>query len=853
MHRLLVTLVAIGLVVFPARAESFHVVVGAQASPVEQKAAGLLLDRLADAHVTAELSQELPQSGLAILLGTPERHDLLKGQLKQAHVALPTTLDPGGEGYVLKMRRDGDLRVVLAAGVDERGVLYAVGGILRALQQTEAGAAFPDTLEERTAPAFKMRGLLAWQGATIRELTHGRKWTEAEWERNVLNYALAGANTFEAGGSEMPQRDVAAFFKSWGLDTLIHIPANAGSGPPGWQAIEAIGRPGYLCPSVPEARQALLDAADAYWKNAPDYDYVRYVSGDGGGCECDKCRPYGAVYIRLVHDFAAIARKYHPNIKVFASNQKLDNDGDQAIFDFLRQSDEPWLQGFCMGPGSNAMGWMPGRRQDHRMDLFDHPGFGPWSRYPQEVVHQLPPQVDLVMFTDCTHWVYSEFGLMDHELIPDRNHDLPPHWGNWLYAQKPDPALVMVYDRRSFHARPRSYYRAFQEMMPFAVGDVAYSEGHHDHFNQWMWQRLLWDPHRTVEDVVREYAEVHFGAHAAGSMAKAIFQLEQNLMTPVADNAGIDRLYGLVQQAGTEISAEQMETNYLWRQYMQKAALDKYIQLRVLAQQARQKNVEEALRAALGNGGLSEVLAQVKAELGADIESQRMKELRVEAARWGEESDRIYGVRSEGLFNLDQDFIGLGWMAQQVERALVLPEAERAAAIRAAVNYEDPGPGGFYDDPGAPGRAPHLVAGYAFGETGFANSNRVSQRNMAFTTDEAAGVAFEYEGLDPKASYRVKLTLVRPSYLPRYAPFQPQKTESIYANDVCLAKDLELPLEKAEFFEFDIPPAATKDGTLRLWFQKSEGVGEGTNPQLTLWRDTGGWGTLCSEVWLMKK
>lgn len=854
MRRLtLLGMLAAGVFAAAAHGESVRVVVGDQASPLEQNVAGLLLARLGEAHVAAEPSREMPRTGMAIVLGTPDRHAILKEQLKQARIPLPTALDPGGEGYVLKMCRNGGVRTLLAAGVDERGVLYAVGGILRALQKTEQGADFPGNLEERTAPAFKVRGLLAWQGATIRELTGGRKWTEAEWERNVLNYALAGANTFEMGGSEEGTQTAFAFFKSWGLDVLIHVPANAGSGPPEWQATEAIGRPGYLCPSIPEARQALLDAAETYWKNTPDYDYVRFVSGDGGGCECDRCRPYGAVYIRLVQDLAAIARKYHPKIQVFASNQKLDNAGDQAIFDFLRKSETPWLQAFCMGPGSNAMGWMPGRRQDHRMDLFDHPGFGPWSRYPQEILHQLPPEVGLVMFTDCTHWVYSEFGLMDHELIPDRRHDLPPHWGEWLYRQKPDPALVMVFDRRTFHARPRSYYRAFQEMMPFAMGDVAYSEGHHDHFNQWMWQRLLWNPHRTVEELVREYARLHFGARASEIMSSAIFQLEQNLMTPIEHNAGIDQFYDLVKKAGASMSTEEMERDYLWRQYMQKAALDRYIRLRLCAQLARQKDVERALKAALDKNGLSETLTTVQAELDRDIESETMKGLRAEATRLGEESDRIYGVRSEGLFNLDQDFIGLGWLTQQVDRALALPEAERSAVIRAAVYYEDPGPGGFYDDPGAPGRAPHLVAGQAFGETGFAHSNRVSQRNMAFTTDEKDGVAFEYAGLDPKAAYRVRLTLVRPSYLPRYAAFQPQRTESIYADDVCLAKDLELPLEQAEFFEFDVPPSATRDGALRLWFQKSEGVGEGTNPERTVWRNTGGWGTLCSEVWLMRK
>jgi len=826
---------------------------GEQATSVERRAAELLVERLNEEGASVILGGNPSEARLAILLGTAERHALLKQQLDAARIPGPTVLDPGGEGYLLKAREMDGRPCIWAAGVDERGVLYAVGGLLRSLRKTDGSVDWPRDLDVRTAPAFKIRGLLAWQGATITQLTGARAWTLDEWKRNILNYVLAGANTFEAGSNLLDKQAEFDFFKSYGLEVLIHRPVNAGSGPKEWAATEAIGRPGYLCPSIPEARQALLDQADASWRSLPDYDYVRFVSGDGGGCECDRCRPYGAVYIKLVEDLAAIARKYHPKLQVFATNQKLDNAGDQAIFEALRRAEKPWLQAFCMGPGSNAMGWMPGRRQDHRMDLFDHPAFGPWSRYPQEVLRQLPPEVGLVMFTDCTHWVYSEFGLMDHELIPDRNHDLPPPWGGWLYRQKPDPALAMVYDRRTFHARPRSYYRAFQEMMPFAMGDVAYSEGHHDHLNQWMWQRLLWNPHRAVEDVVGEYAETFFGAEAAQGMAEAIFQLEQNLSAPLATNEGIDRFYAEVKEAGGRMPSAEFDRNYLWRQYMQKAALDKYLQLRLRAQLERQARAESRLKPALGGNGLTETLSEVQRALKEDIESTEMKRLREEAGRLGEESDRLYGVRSEGYFNLEKDFIGLGWFAEQVDRALAVQGSEQESLARAAVYYEDPGPGGFYDDPGAPGRAPHLTAGYAFGETNFDPSNRISQRNMAFTTDEAKGVTFEYRDLDPTAAYRVRVCLVRPGYLPRYASFQPQKTESIYADDVGLVKDLEVPLEKAEFFEFDIPRTATQDGLLRIWFQKSAGVGEGAPATVTIWRNTGGWGTLCSEIWLTKK
>ena len=115
------------------------------------------------------------------------------------------------------------------------------------------------------------------------------------------------------------------------------------------------------------------------------------------------------------------------------------------------------------------------------------------------------------------------------------------------------------------------------------------------------------------------------------------------------------------------------------------------------------------------------------------------------------------------------------------------------------------------------------------------------------------GVTFQYEQLDPQAQYRVRLSLVRPRYARRYAGRQHQTGESIYADNLPLAENLEPPEYRADFFEFDIPKAATSDGKLTLWLKKQPGIGEGLKSDVTIWRNTGGWGTLVSEVWLMKK
>ena len=824
-----------------------------ETSAIERRIVELLQARLTERGVTTAISDSATGDHLTIYLGMPQAHPSLAALCDVHRVPLPTPLDPGPEGYRVKITTHNGRAVMLAACMDERGLLYAVGEILRQAVRQDDGVAFPADLDARGVARFPMRGLIVHQGFTITELTGARDWTDAELERAVLEFAFAGANTFELG-MEPPDGKMFTFLKSYGLDAMIVPVANVGSGPDEWQAVEGIGRTGYLCPSIPEAREALLEQYERRFSSMAPFDYVHWKSGDGGGCECDLCDPYGEVFIALCEDLTTILHRYHPNTQVYVGNQKLDNAGDKAIFRYFQQQPRNWARGVVYGPGSNGMGWTPGRRQDHRLDLFEYAGFGQVDGYLREMLHQLPPQQSILLFTDLTHWVYSQYGLMDHEIIADNNYATPPPWDMWMYERRPDPAMHQVYNRRTFHARPRHYYEIFQHTMRYTVGDVAYSEGHHDHLNQWMWQRLLWEPHQSVEDVVASYCRCHFGPDAAAIMAEAIFQHEENLSTPIADNPGIDRFNALIQEAASVMPDVYMKDNYLWRQFAQKGLVDKYIQLRVRQQQTLYDAVVAMLDEGLQSGALMDVLSGAATQFMEDIETDAMRALKTEAHRLGEESDVIYGVRNEGLFNLEQDFLGLGWLEREVRRALEESDADaRHARVWRIVHYENPGEGGFYDDAGNPEKSPNLVYGWPYGDGIFSGANRPSQRRMAFTTDEEEGVAFAYDNLDPDAQYRVRLTLARPRYLPRFGIRQHQTSQSIYADDFLLAKNLELPEYESDFFEFVVPRQATADGKLRLWFKKQPGIGEGPRPEVIIWRNTGGWGTLVSEVWLMKE
>ncbi len=854
---LIVTAALSGLT-WVAHADTFSsvaIVTGEKATPVEHNVAQLLADRLRERGITEVRLTEQPsaeEKTLTLWLGVPERHAALAALLRDQRIAVPNATDPGAEGFLLK-RLAPPNGALVAAGVDERGVLYATGEILRQCVVREGACNLPPIIDIRTAPAFRLRGTEVSQGATITELTNSRRWTEDERRKVILDYALAGANAFGLGYGGPHAQEEFDFLTSYGLDTLISVGPNTGSGPPEWQAAEAIGRTGYLCLSVPEARQAILDRWEKTAQTMPDVTYIRFYSGDGGGCECERCAPYGKKYIEMCADIAAIISKYHPKTKFFATNQKIDNASDQAIFDYLNAEPRPWLTALAYGPGSNAMSWQPGRRQDHRMDLFDHPAFGPMDRYAREIVHQLPPSQTLVFFTDVTHWVYSEYGLVALNLGPDRDGNTPPHWGYEVYEQHPAPAMDQVYNRRTFHARPRAFYSIFQDTMRYGEGDLTYSEGHHDHFNQWMWQRLLWNPHVTLDEAIGEYTRTWFGPEVLALMAQALLLFEQNLSTPIAASPGIGQYYETVKKAGKLMPAEVMKTNYLWRQHMQRAALDKYIQARVNRQMQRQKEVEDIVEKILAGSNGDAALTEALRLLDSDIENDEMKAFKSEGDTLGQESDALFGVRNEGFFNLDQDFVGLGWLRRQVQRALDASPDKRAELLDRIVHYDDPGEGGFYDDAGDPTRSPHLVCGWPFSDNDVSGFNRASQRRMAYTRGEAQGVTFEYNGLDPNARYRVRMTLVRPSYAERYADRQPQKTESIYANGELLAKDVELPEWESDFFEYDIPDNLTHGGSLQLRFEKAAGVGEGVPSQVEIWRNTGGWGTLVSEVWLMKR
>ena len=103
-------------------------------------------------------------------------------------------------------------------------------------------------------------------------------------------------------------------------------------------------------------------------------------------------------------------------------------------------------------------------------------------------------------------------------------------------------------------------------------------------------------------------------------------------------------------------------------------------------------------------------------------------------------------MRNEGIYNLEHDFVGLGWLERQLQRARDAKSvSEKRELLGMIVAYEDPGPGGFYDNCGTSNPAPNVIAGYPYDhgqpyvQGMLSEGNRPSQCSMHYTQDESQG------------------------------------------------------------------------------------------------------------------
>ncbi|MBI4558250.1 MAG: hypothetical protein HY706_11770 [Candidatus Hydrogenedentes bacterium] len=822
--------------------KALAIVTGEQSTIPEVKAAEILQARiLKRSGVTVEIVREdvpnlqkvLKKAELVLVVGSRGHHRYLselmawldmrlpvlpnsdqihpEGFAVKSRYVSPRAVQPGFEDVPAKLRVFDGKNVIVVAGADERGTIYGVGWLLRAITFWPDALWFPGYIGNHSEkPAFPLRGgRPTGPGSRARQYGNLRPQTAEELQEVMEDLMLLGTNIFEGEPD---------YVHSYGMMTVFGRTANempAGF-PKEWSA-DGGRSPKYVCPSIPEARQALLDSFDKMFREMPDYDFFTTNSGDEGGCRCDRCMPWGDKYIRLVHDIADILHKYHPNTKVLATNQDLTNEGNQAIFDYLNSTDSSWLYAIRYGPGADEM--QEYIRGPVNPRWFEYEGFGPLGNYLKFMHHELPRATTIALYTDVTHWMQAQFAV--------------PH---------PDVALAAVYDRRSWNARPNNFHAVAQEILHYAVGDMHYSEGMHDDFNKWFWYRSLWDPNQDAEYVTKEYCRYWFGPQAQEEISQAIFLMEETLDRPVIDNPGIAKAVELLRSAGRRIPENLLKHDYRWRVILQKALTDRYLQLELQRGRELKDAAAQILRRIAKSKNPAADLTEALELLAQPLETAQMKAVMDEAKAVGEESNNIIGYREPACFLIEKlDLTEVGWWKKALQDALAT-ESERKMrnAAKMVLHYAEPGPGGYYDDLGWPEKSEHLVFGDTlWGFMPFPGPAKLSHYNLAYTFGTPGrGVSFVYDGLSPKAQYVVRVS-VGGHLDEEMSMLQGIKlAEGLEADGQVISDGFPIPMGDIALYEFDLPRAITKDGHVQIsMVPKSD--------RLAI--------TGLQEIWLMRK
>lgn len=90
-----------------------------------------------------------------------------------------------------------------------------------------------------------------------------------------------------------------------------------------------------VCPSVPEARKEMLRVRERMYAGLARLDYIVTQITDYGGCGCDMCAPYPKTYLRVLEEQSAVAKRYHPEVKIVASAMSASVDGMDMMRELL--------------------------------------------------------------------------------------------------------------------------------------------------------------------------------------------------------------------------------------------------------------------------------------------------------------------------------------------------------------------------------------------------------------------------------------------------------------------------------------------------------------------------------------
>ncbi len=700
---------------------------------------------------------------------------------------------PAAEGYrvqVMEKRGKTGAPVTLVAGNDARGVLFGVGRLLRNLHTERDHIALDADLKIISAPRYPLRG----HQLGYRPKTNSYDgWTPAMFEQYVRDLAVFGTNAIElipprsddAPDSPLfplpPMEMMIAMSRmldEYGLDVWIWYPAMD---------------PDYADPKTVEL--ALKEWGEVF-RQLPRIDAVFVPGGDPGHTQ-------PKYLMDLLSKEAVVLRRYHPKAQVWVAPQGFTQAWLDEFLAILRTDHPAWLTGVVFGP-------------QVRVSL-------------PQLRALVPKQYPIRHYPDITHSRECQYP--------------PPNW---------DVAYALTEGREGINPRPLEEAQILRQLQKDTIGSITYSEGCNDDVNKIVWSALEWDPSADIKTVLREYGRYFISDRYAEPFAQGLLDLERNWQGPLSANEGV---YTTLQQFQEmeQNATPQEKLEWRFQQALYRAYYDAYTRRRLLYEQELEARAMEILRAAPQTGSqaaMSEaeaVLDQAVTQRVAQDWRARVFELAealFQSIRMQLSVEKYQAIEVERGANLDSIDAPLNnrlWLKERFTALRQLPhEADRLKGITEIVHWTDPGPGGFYDEPGNLTRRDHLLPGPGFEQDpgtyestriGFSDATgRIAWARHVETLYDAP-LKMRYTHLDPNAAYKVRIV---------YGGGDARKVRLAAGDNIEIHPYLPKPVP-TQPIEFDIPRAATAGGELILTWTREPGLGGN------------GRGCQISEIWLIRK
>jgi hypothetical protein len=402
-----------------------------------------------------------------------------------------------------------------------------------------------------------------------------------------------------------------------------------------------------------------------------------------------------------------------------------------------------------------------------------------------------------------------------------------------------------------------------RQQIGFADGFISYSEGCNDDVSKAVWSALSWNPDTEVSSVLRDYARYYLSPDIEYEFARGLLALEDNWRGPLISNESVEATLRLFQ--GLERGASpRLLHHWRFQQALYRAYFDAYTRHRLIRETAQEQQALGILGNAAQTGSLM-AMSLAEAELTPRPSDPTLNAWRTRIFQLAEAlfqsikmqlSVPLYQAlavpRGANLDTVDLPLNDRVWLQERLAEIRSLPkEGARIAALQRVVDWQNPGPGGFYDDLGNLSAEPHLVTNadpIADPEyrthplathtvrTGKAFENwRASWWDQSSAFYDSA-VEMRYTGLDPKASYRVRVV-----YIPTFRPCEIRlEANGKFQIHAAINPGTQDPANLPHPREFDIPAEATSVGELRLRWTVDPNAGELV-----------GFGQI-GEVWLIK-